>query len=157
MSIQVRAATLADAETIGRFNTLMARETEGIELDPGVVRKGVQGLFEDRSRGRYFMAEREGEVVGQLLITCEWSDWRNGDFWWIQSVYVKKKARKKGAFKALYRHVHRLAESRDDVCGLRLYVEEHNARAKEAYSRLGMERARYDLFELEFDPLPHGK
>ena len=96
------------------------------------------------------MGERDGEVVGQLLITYEWSDWRNGNFWWIQSVYVKEALRGRGVFRALFAHVEKLAKARKDVCGLRLYMDTHNAPARKTYERLGLKRTNYELFEMDF-------
>ena len=132
----------------------MAWETEQRRLDPERVRLGVAALLNDAAKGRYFVAEVEngGRVVvgGQLLITYEWSDWRNGSFWWIQSVYVAEEFRASGVFKALYHHVQALAKERNDVCGLRLYVDAHNSKARKAYERLGMKRTDYEFFETDF-------
>ncbi len=150
MSITVCPAVASDAATIARFNTLMADETEGIALNQEKIRKGVENLLADSSKGVYYVAMLGERIVGQLMITYEWSDWRNGNFWWIQSVYVEHDARGQGVFKALYDHVYRLATSQPDVCGLRLYVEEQNARAKRTYEKLGMKKTHYELYELVF-------
>lgn len=150
MSPVIRPATAADAETIARFNAAMARETEGLELDLDRLRQGVQAVFADPSRGRYWVAELDGRMAGQMLITFEWSDWRNGAFWWIQSVYVDPSCRARGVFRALYEHVERLARAEPGVCGLRLYVEQHNERAQQAYLRLGMKPTPYRIFEVDF-------
>ena len=107
-------------------------------------------MLNDSSKGTYFVAECDGKPAGQLLITYEWSDWRNGNFWWIQSVYVTEKFRGNGIFRALFEHVHNLARTNNNSCGLRLYVESDNASAQEVYSRLGMKRARYEMFEIDF-------
>ena len=132
----------------------MAWETEKRRLNPERAGKGVATLLNDPSKGTYYIAEvQAGErttIAGQLLITYEWSDWRNGNFWWIQSVYVAEEFRSAGVFKALYNHVQAIAKSRPDVCGLRLYVEAHNERAKQAYQRLGMKKTDYDFFEIDF-------
>ena len=107
-------------------------------------------MLADESRGLYRVAELDGKVVGQMLITLEWSDWRNRWFWWIQSVYTAPEARGKGVFRALYDAVESEARSRGDVCGLRLYVEKENETAQKAYSKLGMKRSHYVFFAREF-------
>ncbi len=150
MDLTIRQAVLSDAPVLVAFNESMAQETEGIQLDHGRLQKGIEALFQDQSRGLYFVAESDGKVVGQLMITYEWSDWRNGTFWWIQSVYTDKNFRNKGVFRALYRHVESLARSRNDVCGLRLYVEEHNSRAQQTYESLGMKYSQYRMMEVDF-------
>lgn len=131
-------------------NLSLARETEQRQLDLATVTAGVQALLADPARGIYFVAESDGQVVGQLLITHEWSDWRNGDFWWIQSVYVLERFRGGGIFRALFEHVQALARTRPDVCGLRLYVEAGNTQAQTAYRRLGLTRTDYEMFENDF-------
>jgi len=128
----------------------MALETENRRLELARVTAGVEALLADPAKGIYFVAERDGVLAGQLLITYEWSDWRNGNFWWIQSVYVAEAFRGSGIFRALFEHVHALAKARSDVCGLRLYVENENSRAQEVYRRLGMARTRYEMFEVDF-------
>ena len=148
--MKIRRARLPDAATIADYNARMAWETERRRLDLKRVIKGARALIKDEAKGFYFVAEMDGRVAGQLLITFEWSDWRNGNFWWIQSVYVAPEFRERGAFRALYAHVHKLAKSRRDVCGLRLYVERENGRAQKAYARLGMKEARYRIFETDF-------
>jgi len=152
--MKIRRAKLTDAAVIAEFNARMAWETERRRLKPKTVRSGVRNLLKDPSKGRYFVAEieRKGKrsVAGQLLITYEWSDWRNGNFWWIQSVYVPKEFRGQGIFRALFEHVTTLARSRKDVCGLRLYVEEENASAQRTYKRLGMNLTHYKMFETDF-------
>jgi GNAT superfamily N-acetyltransferase len=150
MPPSIRQATLADAPIIARFNVLIAAETEQITLDQDRLLKGVENLFRDVSKGIYFLAEANDAVVGQVMITYEWSDWRNGTFWWIQSVYVEKQARGKGVFKSLFDHVHALAKAQRDVCGLRLYVDKDNTRAKQTYARLGMKHSNYEMFEMDF-------
>ena len=148
--INIRNAQPTDAPLIAEFNALMAEETEHQKLDRVLLRNGVEGLFAEPSRGVYYVAEVDGVVAGQLMITYEWSDWRNGTFWWIQSVYVKPGYRTHGVFTALYRHIEQLAKSRRDVCGLRLYVEEHNDRAKQTYAKLGMHATHYQMYEVDF-------
>jgi GNAT superfamily N-acetyltransferase len=143
-----------DSPVITEFNLRMAWETEKRRLDADRAAKGVAALLNDAAKGTYYMAEVQigdrATIAGQLLITYEWSDWRNGNFWWIQSVYVAEEYRSAGIFKALYNHVHTLAKSRPDVCGLRLYVEAHNERARHAYQRLGMKKTDYEFFEIDF-------
>lgn len=149
-AMKIRKARIADAETIAEFNSQLAWETEKKRLKPATVRQGVRALLRDATRGIYFVAEMKGATIGQLLITYEWSDWRNGNFWWIQSVYVAAEQRQGGVFRALFQHVQKLAKSRSDVCGLRLYVERNNRRAQEAYENLGMQETHYDIFETSF-------
>jgi GNAT superfamily N-acetyltransferase len=150
MQVSLRQATLSDAPTIVRFNALLASETEQITLDQNRLLKGVEALLRDSTKGFYIVAESDNVVVGQLMITYEWSDWRNGVFWWIQSVYVEKTARGTGVFKMLFDHIHSLAKSSPDVCGLRLYVEKTNIRAKQTYERLAMHSSHYELYEMDF-------
>lgn len=128
----------------------MAWETERRRLPARRVRLGVTALLADPAKGSYFVAEMDGVVAGQLLITFEWSDWRNGTFWWIQSVYVAPEFRGRGVFKALYRFIHRRARTRPDVCGLRLYMDAHNDGARPVYERLGLKPTNYKVFELDF-------
>jgi GNAT superfamily N-acetyltransferase len=150
MQVSLRQATLSDAPTIVRFNILLASETEQITLDQDRLRKGVEALLRDSTKGFYIVAESNNVVVGQLMITYEWSDWRNGVFWWIQSVYVEKDARGAGVFKTLFEHIHALAKSSPGVCGLRLYVEKTNTHAKQTYDRLAMHSSHYELYEMDF-------
>jgi ribosomal protein S18 acetylase RimI-like enzyme len=150
MVMTIRPATAADAAIITHFNTLLATETEQISLDQDRLRKGVEALLRDPTKGFYVVAERNTAIVGQLMITYEWSDWRNGVFWWIQSVYVEKAARGTGVFKALFDHVQTLAKSSANVCGLRLYVEKSNDRAKKTYERLAMHLSHYEMYETDF-------
>lgn len=145
----IRPAVPADAERIVAWQLAMARETEDLELDLATVRRGVAGVFEQPSRGRYWVGELDGRAMGGLLVTHEWSDWRNGDFHWIQSVYVEPAARGLGVFKALYAAVERAARSAGAV-GLRLYVEQENTRAQSAYHSLGMRENDYRFYETRF-------
>ena len=144
---EIRSATPADIETIASFNEAMATETEGKTLDPATIRAGVRGLFARPDLGFYIVAEDGGRIVGQLMITYEWSDWRDGVFWWIQSVYVRPETRGKGVYRALHAHVRTMAKAAGGVCGFRLYVEKENAAAQETYRRLGMHETPYVLFE----------
>lgn len=150
MKTKIRQATPRDAKVVAEFNALMADETEHRMLKRKVLLRGVRGVLNDRARGIYYLAEIDNEVVGQLMVTYEWSDWRNGNFWWIQSVYVKKEFRQRGIFRSLYEHVEKLARKRKDVCGLRLYVERENRRAQATYEKLGMKRTVYEMFEKDF-------
>src|SRR6185437_14956007 len=134
--LNIRAAMISDAALIARFNAAMALETEHMTLDDAVVRKGVHAVFNDAAKGRYIVAEIGGRAIGQLLLTYEWSDWRNGNIWWIQSVYVDPEFRGRGVFKAMYLHVQNAARE-CGVRGLRLYVEKQNNLAKQTYERLG--------------------
>ena len=142
-----RLATAGDAAVLAEFNAAMALETEGKELLPDVIGAGVRSLLATPPSGFYLLAETEGQVVGSLLVTKEWSDWRNGDFWWIQSVYVRPAWRRQGVYKRLYRHVQKLAAKDPAVCGFRLYVERENKQAQSTYRTLGMKETRYLVFE----------
>ena len=148
--VLIRPARLADADLIAGYNQALARETEGRDLDPARIGPGVRAVLEDVSKGRYLIAELDGEAVGQLMVTFEWSDWRNGMFWWIQSVYVRADRRGQGIFSALYRTVESEARADSGVCGIRLYMEHHNDRARAAYLRLGMKPAGYEVLEADF-------
>ena len=154
INAKIREARVIDSPFITEFNLRMAWETEKRRLDPQRVGQGVAALLNDPAKGTYFIAEIEGAgrpvIAGQLLITYEWSDWRNGNFWWIQSVYVAEEFRAAGVFKTLFNHVHALAKGRNDVCGLRLYVDAHNLKARQAYGRLGLKKTDYELFEMDF-------
>ncbi|MBW3670234.1 MAG: GNAT family N-acetyltransferase [Acidobacteria bacterium] len=142
-----REAVREDAETIVAFQVAMAGETEEIELDPETCRKGVEAVFDDPSLGRYFVAEQDGRVVASLLITYEWSDWRSGMVWWIQSVYVESQLRRKGVYRGLYDHVRQIARSDETIRGIRLYVDRRNTHAQKVYENLGMDGAHYIVFE----------
>src|SRR5271168_686423 len=149
-AITVRPATLEDVEFLVSGNASMALETEARTLDTHTLRAGVCAVFDDPTRGFYLIAEIGGQSAGQMMITFEWSDWRNSVFWWIQSVYTLPESRGRGIFKALYAHVDSLARQRGNVCGLRLYVESHNRRAQAAYLRCGMSEAIYRMFEVDY-------
>ena len=145
--MQIRLAKPQDAEVLIQFNSAMALETEGKELLPEVIGAGVRSLLRKGDFGFYVVAEEDGRVVGSLLVTKEWSDWRNGDFWWIQSVYVRPESRRQGIYKRLYAHVQQLASGDPGVCGFRLYVERENRNAQATYGALGMKETRYLVFE----------
>ena len=144
---EIRDARPADAAFLVDCNAAMATETEGRELSRDVLAQGVAGVFEQPGRGFYLVALQAGEPVGCLLVTTEWSDWRNGDWWWIQSVYVVPAARRSGVFRALHAGVAARAARASGVVGLRLYVERDNTRAQATYRSLGMLEAPYRMFE----------
>jgi len=148
--LMIRAAHPSDAGVIASFNAAMALETEHKQLDPALLCAGVEHAIAEPEAARYFVAEVAGQIVGQLMVTMEWSDWRNGVFWWIQSVYVHPEFRRLGVFKALYRQVEQAARQRKNVCGLRLYVERENDHAQAVYQRMGMKDAGYLVFEVEW-------
>ena len=145
--IRVRPAASADVDALADWNIAMARETEHKGLDRDVVLRGVRAVIEAPSRGFYLLAEDGGGRLGGLLITYEWSDWRAGDFWWIQSVYVVPPSRRRGVFRTLFRQARERASEAGAV-GLRLYVETQNTRAQHTYARLGMQRCHYHMYEL---------
>jgi GNAT superfamily N-acetyltransferase len=147
MSLSIRRAGPADAAVVTEFNRLLALESEGKALDAAVLAAGVAAGLADPNRSVYFLAEQDGAAVGQIMYTKEWSDWRNGWFWWIQSVYVRPEARRRGVFRALYEHVYQAARADGQVIGLRLYVERNNRAAQETYGHLGMQAAGYLVFE----------
>jgi len=144
--ITIRSAALADLDAIVAGNRALAEESEQLRLDEETLRAGVRALLDERAPGRYWIAESDGIVVGQLLITFEWSDWRNRMVWWIQSVYVAPTARRRGVFRALYEHAKREAQAQG-AGGLRLYVDLTNSRAQAVYSALGMKGDHYRVFE----------
>jgi GNAT superfamily N-acetyltransferase len=145
--IIIREATGSDLQVLIDNNQAMAWETESRHLDPATLRLGVSGLLGDRSKGFYLIAEADGEVAGSLMITSEWSDWRNGEMWWFQSVYVLPAFRSQGVFKALFRHVQALAAERG-AKELRLYVERENLQAQKVYAAMGMTHSHYDMWEI---------
>ncbi len=146
----IRNATVGDAELLADFNVEMALETEHRALDKSVVWEGALNVINNPQNGFYLILEAHQTDVGALLVTFEWSDWRNGQFWWIQSVYIDPAWRGRGYFRALYEEVERRARSADGVCGLRLYVERDNLRAQGVYAKLGMEQTPYLIYETEF-------
>ena len=146
----VRAARLSDLAELVRFSAAMAEETERRTLDLDRLRQGISAVLTSKDRGYYLVAETMSRVVGQLLITYEWSDWRNGVFWWIQSVYVEPVMREGGVYRTMHDYVVKEAQRRPDVCGIRLYVEKDNVTAQAAYRRLGMRMTGYHVFEQDF-------
>jgi ribosomal protein S18 acetylase RimI-like enzyme len=147
MPVVIRRGTPADVPIIVEFNCRLAEETESKTLDPQLVTRGVEATMTDPQKGPYFVADERGEILGQLQITYEWSDWRNGWMWWIQGVYIRADARRSGIFRALYDHVYQAARADPEVVALRLYVECENHRAQQTYERLGMTRTGYLIFE----------
>lgn len=145
--MNVRLATIEDASAMVEFNQAMAEETEGKTLDPQTLKQGVEAVFGDPSKGFYVVAELDGKIAAGLMVTFEWSDWRNGWFWWIQSVYVLPYYRGRGIYGKLYDFVKSLATERGGVCGFRLYVEKENLNAQKVYERLGMEETYYLMYE----------
>lgn len=146
--ISIRLAEPSDALSIVDFNQRMAQETEDKELPTEIITAGVTAVFADSDKGFYLVAETPvKEVVGCLMITLEWSDWREKWFWWIQSVYVHSDFRGQGVYKKLYEWVQTEAKKRGDVCGIRLYVEKENRIAQQVYQKLGMEEAHYLMYE----------
>lgn len=143
----IRPAVAQDTERLVAFNRAMAKETEGLDLPIETVSAGVAALLKQPQYGFYLVAEINGEVVGGLMVTYEWSDWRNGLFWWLQSVYVLPSQRGKGIYKRLYAEVKRRAEEQGNICGFRLYVERENQRAEQTYRALGMAETHYKIYE----------
>jgi ribosomal protein S18 acetylase RimI-like enzyme len=147
LRLKIRRATLRDAPALIAFNRAMALETERKLLLPKVIGAGVRGLLRRPDSGFYTVAELGREVVAALMVTKEWSDWRNGDFWWIQSVYVRPEYRRRGVYRRLYRYLRALAARERAVCGFRLYVEKGNRRAQATYRASGMKRTHYLVYE----------
>jgi GNAT superfamily N-acetyltransferase len=140
---------LSDVPVVTDFNLRLAAETEQLQLDRDCVQAGVFALLKDSSKGTYFLAVAADTIVGQAMITYEWSDWRNGNIWWLQSVYVRPEFRKQGVFRQLFRHIQELARREPGVWGLRLYMHSSNDRARAAYASLGMGCTQYQVFELD--------
>ena len=143
----VREANFTDKETIAAFQLAMALETESLQLNLPTVLKGADAVFKDRSKGIYYVAEINGELVGSLMITFEWSDWRNGVVWWIQSVYIKPEYRRKGIYSKMYKYVKDIVMNDERIKGLRLYVDNTNIKAQKVYAKLGMDGTHYSTFE----------
>lgn len=148
--VRTRMACSGDAAVIAGFNRQMAAESEGRDLETATVQAGVIAVMEDPGLGFYVVAEHREEVVGALLVTYEWSDWRNGQFWWIQSVFVVPGYRRQGAYRAMHAFVCQRARAQPGVCGLRLYVEKDNVTAQNVYRSTGMVETDYRLYEEEF-------
>ncbi|MBI3602857.1 MAG: GNAT family N-acetyltransferase [Nitrospirae bacterium] len=154
----VRSAGLGDVDVLVGFSAAMAKETEGRALDRERLRQGTLAVLESPTRGFYLVAELPGvssggsssRVVGQLLVTYEWSDWRNATFWWIQSVYVHEAWRRRGIYRRMHEAVIEQAKARKDVCGVRLYVEQENKTAQTVYQRVGLMPSAYRVFEEDF-------
>ena len=151
-NINVRRATIEDVAFIVDSNRAMAAETEDVGLDPARLRAGVEYLLEHETEGLYLIAERDSEAAGTLMITFEWSDWRNGRFWWIQSVYVPSRFRRSGIYRAMHEAVRQLASADPQACGLRLYVERDNTVAQQTYRDIGMFETHYRLYEESLRP-----
>jgi ribosomal protein S18 acetylase RimI-like enzyme len=147
--MQIRTATPDDVDALVEFNQAMALETEGKSLDAEILRAGVSAVFADARKGFYVVVEQEGTVAAGLMVTTEWSDWRNGWFWWIQSVYVRPEHRGGGLYGRMYEYVKDRAAEAGNVCGFRLYVEKENERAQRVYEKLGMDRTYYLMYEEE--------
>jgi ribosomal protein S18 acetylase RimI-like enzyme len=145
--MKIRLAEKTDAAALVDFNQAMALETEGKTLDAQILQSGVRQVFQDEKKGFYVVAEEAGRIVGGLMITFEWSDWRDGWFWWIQSVYILPEYRGRGIYRRLYDFVKEAAREREDVCGFRLYVEKENTGAQKVYEKLGMEESHYLMYE----------
>ena len=145
--MKIRDATRADLEFIVAANVALAAESEDQALDTALLRPGVRAVLDDPALGCYYLAEIGAQPVGQLLTTFEWSDWRDGMFLWIQSVYVLPAHRGAGVFRALYQHLVELARKDGRICGIRLYVDRDNARAREVYTRLGLHLSNYQVME----------
>ncbi len=148
----IRWAQTHDIDSIAEFNRRLANETEDMPLDLDTLRRGIGRLLEDPRRGRYLVAEHEGRIVGQLMHTYEWSDWRDGDIWWIQSVYVDASHRSQGIYRMLHEHLRQQAMKNGEVVGIRLYVENDNHQAAAVYQKLGMASAPYRVMQEIFTP-----
>jgi len=147
MPISIRIAQKDDVDLLVHFNSSLAEETEATSLNRATVKTGVEAALADPQKGFYLIAELDDRPAGGLLVTTEWSDWRNAMFWWIQSVYVEKDFRQRGVYKALHRHVEKLAREDVGVCGIRLYVDHDNSGAQATYEKLGMQPGRYRFYE----------
>jgi hypothetical protein len=148
MTIKIREASLNDLATLADFQLKLASESEGISLNKSIVIDGLTALINDRSKGVYYLALDDKTPVGCYLITYEWSDWRNGMVWWLQSVYVPEAYRNKKVFNTMFSNIHRMIDMDPTILGLRLYVDKTNTIAQKVYSRLGMNGDHYTVFEL---------
>jgi len=149
MATEIRLAQPTDADALVEFNQAMALETEGKTLASEKITNGVSAVFDDEKKGFYVVAEDEGHIVGGLMVTYEWSDWRNAWFWWIQSVYIRHEARGQSLYRQMYAFVKELAADAGNVCGFRLYVETENTHAQNVYDGVGMQRSHYVMYEEE--------
>ena len=147
--MNIRKALNKDIDVIARYNYNLAYETENKILDMNILTKGVEAIIKDENKGIYHVCEINGEVVGQIMYTYEWSDWRNGTFLWIQSAYVNKEFRGMGVFKALYKFIRDIADNDNNICGIRLYVEKENTIAKKTYKNIGMKECNYYIYEYD--------
>ena len=145
--MKIRVAKAEDANSLVEFNQAMALETEGKELDADILKSGVESVFYDKSKGFYVVAEEDEQIVGGLMVTFEWSDWCNGWFWWIQSVYILPGFRGRKIYSFLYEFVKNKAAAQGNVCGFRLYVEKENVNAQKVYEKLGMQSSHYLMYE----------
>ena len=146
----IRLANSSDIEALAQNHRAMAFETENKRLDEEITLRGTRAVLDDPGKGFYLIAERADHMVGQLLVTFEWSDWRSGTFWWIQSVYVLPHARRTGVYRALHDYVLTEARRSKDICGVRLYVDKDNQHAQATYRAMGMQPAHYDIYEVDF-------
>ena len=147
--MNIRKALNKDIDVIARYNYNLAYETENKILDMNILTKGVEAIIKDENKGIYHVCEINGEVVGQIMYTFEWSDWRNGTFLWIQSAYVNKEFRGMGVFKAFYKFIRDIADNDNNICGIRLYVEKENTIAKKTYKNIGMKECNYYIYEYD--------
>ena len=145
--MNIRTATVEDADSLVEFNQAMALETEGKQLVDDVLRRGVEAVFDDEKKGFYVVADDGETIIGGLMITYEWSDWRNAWFWWIQSVYILPEARRQSIYTRLYDFVKAKAAEAGNVCGFRLYVETENDNAQKVYEKVGMNASHYLMYE----------
>ena len=145
--MNIRFAQKEDAPALVEFNQAMALETEGKRLDAQILTSGVEAVFDDEKKGFYVVAESENKIIGGLMITFEWSDWRNNWFWWIQSVYILPEGRGRKIYSRLYDFVKEKAREAGDVCGIRLYVEKENTHAQKVYEKVGMDASHYLMYE----------
>ena len=158
-NVQIRRATMSDVEIISAFNAALARETESRILDGHILKAGVESVLHDHHKGWYAVAVERldgdlSKIVGQILVTFEWSDWRNGYFWWLQSLYVDQRYRQQGVFRQLYDYVCEQAQTNPEkVCGFRLYVERENHSAHQAYSHIGFQETLYQMHEIDFSEM----
>ena len=145
--MEIRKAKEQELATLVRFQEEMALETEGLTLDHAILQEGVKAVFKDEKKGDYYLAIEDNTIAASLLITYEWSDWRNGWIYWIQSVYVLPAYRGKGIYKKMYGHLKELVDNDEKLLGLRLYVEKNNTNAQKVYAKLGMDGEHYQMFE----------